>query len=84
MAAAGYVEPLSTVSSGTGVNARVCGVPAQPVGELDTGRLPKPGEARRFRCGAAAFAGFYWCLLIPKTAAPFLGVIFLQLLLGWL
>ena len=82
VAAAGYVEPLSTVSSGMLVDGRVCGVPAQPVDGADTARVPTPAEARRFRCAAAAFATGYWLLLLPKALVPFLGVFFLQLPLG--
>ena len=82
MAAAGYVEPLSTVSCGSIVNGRVCGVPAQPVAGLDPARLPTQAEARRFRNVAAAFATGYWLLLLPKALVPFLGIFFLQLLRG--
>jgi len=80
VAAAGYVEPLSTVSSGMVVDGRVCGVPAQPVAGADASRVPTPAEARRFRCAAAAFATGYWLLLLPKALVPLLGVFFLQLL----
>ena len=80
VAAAGYVEPLSTVPSGMVVAGRVCGVPAQLVAGLDESRLPTPAEARRFRRVAAAFATGYWCLLLPKAVVPFLGVFFFQLL----
>ena len=80
--AAGYVEPLSTVSCGTIVTGRVCGVPAQPVAGHDPARLPTQAEARRFRRVAAAFATGYWFLLLPKALVPFLGVFFLQLSRG--
>ena len=77
VAAAGYVEPLSTVH--TVVDGRVCGVPAQPVAGPDASRLPTKEEARRFRCKASALAMGYWCLLLPKAMMPFLGLLFLQL-----
>jgi len=81
VAAAGYVEPLSTVQTKVVVEGRVCGVPAQAVAGPDASRLPTKEEARSFRCKASALAlGYYWCLLLPKAMMPFLGLIFLQLL----
>ena len=79
VAAAGYVEPLSTVHSKVVVDGRVCGVPAQPVAGADASRLPTKEEARCFRNKASAWAMGYWCLLLPKTMMPFLGLIFLRL-----
>eukprot|EP00439_Symbiodinium_sp_Y106_P082882 s1547_g22.t1 len=83
VAAAGYVEPLSTVHSKVVVDGRVCGVPAQPVAGADASRLPTKEEARCFRNKASAWAMGYWCLLLPKAMMPFLGLIFLRLLCGY-
>ena len=80
IAAAGYVEPLSSVPAGMIVDSRVCGVPAQVVGPKDLSRLPKAAEVRSFRTGAALFATAYWMLILPKALMPFMGVIAFQLL----
>ena len=80
IAPAGYVEPLSAVSSDMVVDSRVCGVPAQVVGPKDLSRLPEAAEVRSFRTRAAWFAMGYWMLLIPKALMPFIGVIAFQLL----
>lgn len=80
IAAAGYVEPLSTVPSGMLVDSRVSGVPAQVVAPKDLSRLPEAADVRSFRTRAAWLATGYWTLLLPKAVMPFLGVIAFQLL----
>lgn len=80
VAAAGYVEPLSTVSAGTLVEGRVTGVPAQVVGPVDLSRLPSVEEVQKVRRHSAVVALGYWLLLLPKAMMPFMLVVLFRLL----